>query len=99
MPTTVERQRATIRLMPALMSQAKNEAKKGHVSFNRYIESLIINAVACSQEQTHKQALVFPKLPKDYKISEATEKLPLGTLPQDVSFEQETEKMWEEMAR
>lgn len=99
MPATVERQRVTLRLMPALMSQAKDEARKERVSFNCYIESLIIKAMPSDSRPANKQALVFPKLPKGYKVSEATENLPLGTLPQGVSFEQETEKMWEELAR
>lgn len=101
MPTTVERQHATLRLTPALLSQAKDEARKEHVSFNCYIESLIIKAMPASSRQpvVGKQALAFPKLPKGYKVSEETENLPLGKLPEGVSFELETEKMWEEMTQ
>lgn len=98
MPNAMERQRATLRLRPSVMSQAKREAKKGHQSFNGYVESLILQAIA-SGETEHKRELVFPKLPKDYKVSAATESLPLGPLPQGTSFEEETDRMWEELAR
>lgn len=99
MPASVEKQRTTLRLASSLMSQVKNEAKKGHVSVNRYVENLIIKAMSSGSRPDNRQSLVFPRLPEGYKVSEATENLPIGKLPQGVSFEQETERMWEELSR
>lgn len=51
------------------------------------------------EKKPASKMLVFPKLPKDFTVSEEIKQNAIGPLPDGVDFERETEKMWEEMAR
>lgn len=43
--------------------------------------------------------LVFPRVPRNRKLSAEVEQMVVGTLPQDFDYETEREKMWTEMAQ
>ena len=43
--------------------------------------------------------LVFPKIEKDFKVSQEVFDLVCGTLPEDFDLDKEMEVMWEEMAQ
>jgi len=49
-------------------------------------------------EQT-SQELVFPKIPKDYQVSEEVLDMTCGPFPEDFNVDLELETMWEERAR
>lgn len=49
-------------------------------------------------EQT-SQELVFPKIPKDYQVSEEVLDMTCGPFPADFNVDLELETMWEERAR
>ena len=50
-------------------------------------------------EETSRKKLVFPKIEKDFKVSQEVLDMVCGTLPEDFNLEKETELMWEEMAQ
>lgn len=51
-------------------------------------------------EQVEKpERLVFPKLPKDFKVSKDVEELTFGPLPEGVDLDKEMDEMWKELAR
>lgn len=43
--------------------------------------------------------LVYPKLPKDFEVSDPVKKLVVAPVPEDFDFNAETDKMWEELAK
>ena len=43
--------------------------------------------------------LVFPKIEKDFKVSQEVLDMVCGTLPEDFDLDKEMEVMWEEMAQ
>lgn len=51
------------------------------------------------EAKPEKKALAFPKLPKDFAVSEEIRQNSIGPLPDGIDFEKETEKMWEELAQ
>lgn len=46
-----------------------------------------------------RQKPVFPKVSARFHVSQEILENAIGTLPEDVVFEQETKKMWEELAK
>ena len=56
----ITRLSTVIRLRPDLMDRVKRQAKKSGKSFNSYVEQVL----------DRETGLQFPKLPKDFKISE-----------------------------
>ena len=46
-----------------------------------------------------KKKLVFPKIGKDFKVSQEILDMVCGTLPDDFDLEKEKAAMWEEMAQ
>lgn len=46
-----------------------------------------------------KENIHFPKIGPDFHISQTVANGSIGPLPQDVDFEKETDKMWEELAK
>ncbi|MDO4164880.1 MAG: hypothetical protein Q4D56_10955 [Bacteroides sp.] len=68
----------------------------------RWLASKLLESTEHKREQTKdekKKALVFPKIPRDYKPSPKVLDMTIGSLPQGADWDKETEKMWEEMAR
>ena len=45
------------------------------------------------------QELVFPKIPKDYQVSEEVLDMTCGPFPEDFNVDMELETMWEVRAR
>lgn len=45
-----------------------------------------------------KKGTAFPRIDANFKVSNEVLNEPIGPLPQDVDFDAETKKMWEEMA-
>jgi hypothetical protein len=43
--------------------------------------------------------LIFPKIEKDFKVSQEVFDMVCGTLPEDFDLDKEMEIMWEEMAQ
>ena len=50
-------------------------------------------------EEMSRKELEFPKIGKDFKVSQEVLDLVCGTLPEDFDFDKEIEMMWEEMAQ
>ena len=49
---------------------------------------------------SHKEANVsYPKIPKDFEISDSVRGMVMGHLPEGFDFEAETDKMWEGLAK
>ena len=46
-----------------------------------------------------RKKLVFPKIGKDFKVSQEVLDMVCGTLPEDFDFDKEIEMMWEELAQ
>ena len=46
-----------------------------------------------------KKKLVFPKIEKEFEVSQEVLDMVCGTLPEDFDFDKEMEIMWEEMAQ
>ena len=46
-----------------------------------------------------KKRLVFPRIGKDFKISQEVLDMVCGTLPEDFDFDRENDSFWEEMAQ
>lgn len=58
--------------------------------------------VAKSPKRTleeRRAALVFPKIPKDYKPSPNVTAMTLGPLPEGIDLEKELEERWEEWTK
>lgn len=68
-------------------------------SNQRWLAAHLIEAADNAENIRQSKELEFPKLPKDYKISEKVAAMTLGTLPKDVDLEKELEERWEEWAR
>ena len=51
-----------------------------------------------TEEDTMKK-LVFPKIGKDFKVSQEVLDMVCGSLPEDFDLDKEKEVMWEEMAQ
>ena len=49
--------------------------------------------------KSNNTKLEFPHLPKDFKITDKTRKGTIGPLPEDVDFDKETARMWEELSK
>lgn len=43
--------------------------------------------------------LVFPTIPKNFKVSEEVESLSFGAIPKGVDIDKEMSEMWEDLAR
>lgn len=50
-------------------------------------------------EANKKEALAFPKLPKDYKVSEETLRLTAGKISDNIDLDKELDQMWEGWAK
>lgn len=49
---------------------------------------------------SHKEeTLLYPKIPKDFEVSDSVRGMVMGHLPEGFDFEAETDKMWEELAK
>ena len=46
-----------------------------------------------------KEELVYPRIPKDFEISDSVRGMVMGHLPEGIDFDAETDKMWEELAK
>lgn len=46
-----------------------------------------------------KKKLVFPKIEKEFEVSQEVLDMVCGTLPEDFDFDKEMEIMWEEMVQ
>lgn len=46
-----------------------------------------------------KEELVYPRISKDFEISDSVKGMVMGHLPEGVDFDAETDKMWEELAK
>lgn len=68
-------------------------------SNQRWLASHLIEAAESTEKKEQKKELVFPKIPKDYKPSEAVMAMTLGVLPKNVDLEKELEERWEEWAK
>jgi hypothetical protein len=53
---------------------------------------------SATKEDTMKK-LVFPKIGKDFKVSQEVLDMVCGSLPEDFDLDKEKEVMWEEMAQ
>ena len=53
---------------------------------------------SAAKEDTMKK-LVFPKIGKDFKVSQEVLDVVCGSLPEDFDLDKEKEVMWEEMAQ
>ena len=51
-----------------------------------------------TKEDTMKK-MVFPKIGKDFKVSQEVLDMVCGSLPEDFDLDKEKEVMWEEMAQ
>ena len=68
-------------------------------SNQRWLANHLIEAAENTEKKDQKKELVFPKIPKGYKPSEAVMAMTLGVLPKDVDLEKELEERWEEWAK
>ena len=50
-------------------------------------------------EGSPRKKLVFPKIGKDFKVSQEVLDMVCGTLPEDFDFDKEINMMWEELAQ
>lgn len=50
-------------------------------------------------EADTNQSMAFPKIPKNYKVSNEVLDMTCGQLPKDFDLESELEMMWEEFAK
>ena len=57
--------------------------------------------IEASKEQlpSKRRVLVFPRIPKDFKVSDEVLSMSCGPLPDEFSVEKELDNMWEEWAR
>ena len=53
---------------------------------------------SATKEEPMKK-LVFPKIEKDFKVSQEVLDMVCGSLPEDFDLDKEKEVMWEEMAQ
>ena len=61
----------------------------------RWLASHLIKAAEKEENNKQKKVLVFPKIPKNYKISEKVMTMTLGELPDSVNLEKELKERWE----
>jgi len=54
---------------------------------------------ATNKKKQKKGELVFPKIPKDYKLSAKVMAMTLGKLPECVDLEKELEERWQEWTK
>ena len=50
-------------------------------------------------EGSPRKKLVFPKIGKDFKVSQEVLDMVCGTLPEDFDFDKEINMLWEELAQ
>lgn len=73
-----------------------------------YIQSMSLNAkslkwlgnklIETANEKEHKE-LEFPSIPKDWKVSQKVMDMSIGSLPNGIDWDKETDKMWEDFAK
>lgn len=46
-----------------------------------------------------EKTLVYPKIPKDWKLSDKVKQMSMGPSPKNFDWEKETDLMWEKMGK
>ena len=62
-------------------------------------ERLLESSEKESSIDSMPKKLIFPKIEKDFKVSQEVLDMVCGTLPEDFDLDKEMEVMWEEMAQ
>ena len=68
-------------------------------SNQRWLASHLMEAAENEEKKHQKDALEFPKIPKDYKPSAKVMAMSLGRLPEGVDLDKELEERWKEWVR
>ena len=78
----------------------KHKKKSYECNFDEQFVELLENSTKESAAVgMQRKKLVFPKIEKEFKVSQEVLDMVCGTLPEDFDFDKEKEIMWEEMAQ
>lgn len=82
----------TVNDIYSLLSSLDKDNKK-------WLADRLLDDVSKETETEKSSHLAYPKIPKDFEVSDSIKNLVIKSLPDSFDFEAETDKMWEEMAK
>lgn len=82
----------TVNDIYSLLSRLDKDNKK-------WLADRLLDDVSKENAAEKSARLVYPKIPKDFEVSDSVKNLTIKSIPDDFDFEAETDKMWEEMAK
>ena len=68
-------------------------------SNRRWLAERLMNPIEKTADENEDSELVFPKIPKDYQVTEEVLNMACEPFPADFDVEHELKEMWEERAK